>query len=86
MVVHEAGLLEHQTPAGEDGKVWDPTNIESPRELRVLFGIDFQDYSFASHVRGGYGYFRRCDAAGPTPIRPEIDKNWNGRGLNHFIE
>ena len=85
-MAYQAGLLHHKTTSGENGEVWYAANVEALRKLRVLFGINFQDYSFARHICCGFGYFRSSGATRAAPLRPEIHENGYRTVLNDFIE
>jgi hypothetical protein len=85
-MAYQAGLLHYQATTGENSEIGYAADVEALRKLRVLFGINFEHHSLASHVGRGFGYFRSGGATWAAPLRPEIHENGYQTVLNDFIE
>ena len=79
-------MLEAQLSAAEDGEVGDALNVIAGGQLRVLFGIHFEDEGLAGEVAGGLGDMRSGHAAGSAPGGPEIHENRNFGVAEDLVE
>src|SRR6188768_3196252 len=64
----------------------DGENTETFTELRETVGVHFDHERLARHAARRGLELRRHDATGPAPRRPEVDDNWNRRGLKDRVE
>jgi hypothetical protein len=58
----------------------------SPRQLRVLFCINFNYDGATPHVGRSPGDLRRGNSTWAAPCRPEIYQHWDARILDNFVE
>src|ERR1700722_6852454 len=83
----DGARLLHDGVAGVEGdEVWDAAHVETRRDFRIAFGIEFDDDGTSGHVSGGASNFRSRDPARPTPRRPEIHQHRDAGILNDFVE
>ncbi len=61
----------------KNDEVGDGLNAESCRQLRMCFGVYFQDNSLTSHLARQLLHFGSRHSARPAPGCPEIDQNGN---------
>jgi len=64
----------------------DGENTETFAKLRETVCVHFDHERLARHAARRGLELRRHHAAGPAPRRPEVDQNWNWRGLKDRVE
>jgi hypothetical protein len=85
-MAYDARLLADEFAPMEYGEVGDSAHIIAGGQVLVFVGVDLENYSLAGHVFGRLGDLGSCDAAGSTPLGPEVDEDGNARTLNDLVE
>jgi hypothetical protein len=86
LVANDSGLLVDQLAAMEDNEIGDAADVVAGSELRILFGVDFEDEGTTGCAGGGLSYLGLSDSARTAPVGPEIDEHRNGRLGEDLIE
>lgn len=84
--VDEAGLLELQIAAREDGEIRNALDVVAGGEFGELLGVDLEDDGLACEVVGDLGHMRCGHAAGAAPGCPEIDEDGDFAVADDLVE
>jgi hypothetical protein len=86
LMFHNPSLLHNHPPTRKNHEVRDPPNAKPGSQARIGLGIYFKHHSLPGHIHRSSRHLRRSHPAGPTPLRPEINKHRNRRTLHDLIK